>query len=209
MNTTGKTKNFGILASISWNSNRWQGLSTEEDLDNTTFGWVKKNRKSFDDLNFGNEVYPCEEDGTYIGHSPQLKKVSKTQSSYVEIVFFKSHNYKDKKNYIIGFYAFPEIGKFIRTPKHKDFDIYPDGNIKAKKEDITLFQTPVNISKSSANLTGILPYGKEIGARNFNYLTYDNVIKILNLAATQNPANALIKRVEQEFLTNKKHISLR
>lgn len=35
-------KNYGILASLDWNSNQWQDAPTQSDIENTPYEWVKK-----------------------------------------------------------------------------------------------------------------------------------------------------------------------
>ena len=198
--------NFGILASITWNSNKWQDVLTKQDIDNSQFDWVKINRKSLDDLNFGHKIYPVESDGNYIGYTPQFTNLpTKENSKYVEIVFFRSHNYHDKKKYIVGYYAFPELILVERLAEHPLFNKPFLGNIRARKENICIFESPVDVS----TLRGILPLGKEMGQMGFNYLKYENVMRILDIASSENSGNSNIKQLKYKLLTDKKFNALK
>ena len=66
--------NYGILASISWNSLKWSGPPTQEDLTNSKYEWVRENKFMHESLNFGHEIYPAEEDGYYLGYTAMLRK---------------------------------------------------------------------------------------------------------------------------------------
>ena len=106
-------KKIGILASMSWNSERWSNPATKEDIEKSKFEYVKENGWMHEDLNFGFNDYPVESDGKFICYSPQFNTLpSLEESRYVEIVFLKSYNYHNSKNLIVGLYAFPEIGNF-------------------------------------------------------------------------------------------------
>jgi len=87
-------KNFGILASIDWNSNKWQDLATEEDLLNSNFGYVVENGLTFTSLNFAHDIYKSDENSFYRGLLPHLwsRMPDKEKSRYVQIVFIKSYN---------------------------------------------------------------------------------------------------------------------
>ena len=189
-------QNFGILASISWNSHSWMDKLTEEDIDKSKFKWVVENRRSYDDLNFGQETYPPEADGYYLGHSPQLSPPPVYENSkFVEIVFFKSFNYHLKKNYIVGFYAFPEFKICQRPQDHPTFSIVPSGNVKSKPENIVLFENFVDLQ----DIDGILPNGRKLGQMGFNYLLFSNVLKILDRASNTNPGLKEIKSLKLDF----------
>ncbi|MCW5923309.1 MAG: hypothetical protein KIS77_13275 [Saprospiraceae bacterium] len=58
--------NFGILASISWNSNKWQDDPTDKDLKASKYDFVIENAHMHESLNFGHEIYPAEEDGSFV-----------------------------------------------------------------------------------------------------------------------------------------------
>lgn len=65
---------FGILTSMSWNSNKWAGEPTAKDIKVSNYGYVKEEAHMHESLNFGHDIYPAEEDGSYIGYSPILQK---------------------------------------------------------------------------------------------------------------------------------------
>jgi len=52
--------NYGILASISWNSNKWADDPTEDDAKRSKYGHVMANSYMVESLNFGHEIYPLE-----------------------------------------------------------------------------------------------------------------------------------------------------
>jgi hypothetical protein len=44
-------KFYGILTSISWNSNNWSCPATNEDILKSNYAWVKQNHRMMEDLN--------------------------------------------------------------------------------------------------------------------------------------------------------------
>jgi len=196
-----KSTNFGILASISWNSNEWNDSATQEDLDQSSYGFVRENDWMHEDLNFGHGDFPCEEDGSYIAYTPQFNRLpSLEESKDIKIVFFKSKNYHLKKNLIIGLYAFPSLGEFYREADHEWFETYDWGNVKSQAEHIVLFKKAIEISDDIAARERLLPTGRKLGQQGFNYLTYDNVIKILDKATTLNPKDSKLQKIKFTFL---------
>ena len=197
-------KHFGILTSISWNSNAWSAPATQEDIDNSNYDYVKENGWMHEDLNFGHETLPIEEDGDYIGYTPMFRKLpSESESRYVNIVFFRSLNYHNKKNSIVGFYAYPDIGFYPREAEHRLYDSYDSGNIAAPPEHICLFENAIEISNEIILKERIVPPGKKLGQMGFNYLTYENVLNILDIAGRLNPADSKLKKIKFAFLTHK------
>jgi 5-methylcytosine-specific restriction enzyme A len=153
-------------------------------------------------LNFGHEIYPSEEDDTYIGYTPLFNRPpSINNGKDVEIIFLMSSDYRnDNRKCIVGFYGFPEFGEWYqRTAKHKKFTKYVGGNIKSDKNDIVYFKNPVVIDTENVIKLNLIPVGKKIGQQGFNYLNSDNVINILNLAVTKNPKNEDLRYFLTEF----------
>ncbi|AMM52443.1 hypothetical protein TH61_16335 [Rufibacter sp. DG15C] len=185
-------ENYGILASMSWNSNKWAGDPSKEDLGRSKYTYVQNKLHTHESLNFGHEIYPSEEDGYYIGYTPMLRKPPAfDKSSSVKIIFLSSSDYKNSnRKLIIGFYGNPEFGQeFPRLSKHRLFRKYDGGNIKALPEDIIYFDKPLVISNESVAKEGLLPEGKLISQRGFNYLNSDNVYTILLQAQSLNQQN--------------------
>lgn len=203
-----KNRNYGILTSISWNSNGWTGPATTEDVIKSNYEWVKENHRMVEDLNFAHSIYPTESDGTYIAYTPMFdRKPSFEESRYVEIVLFRSLNYHLNQNLIVGFYAFPEIGTFLRKADHEIYRRYSEGgNVKSKVEHIVLFKAAIPISETIVKSQKFLPEGKKLGQQGFNYLHYDNVMKILDAGTSLNPENQRIKSIKMKFLTEFKPI---
>ena len=195
-------KNVGILASMSWNSNGWQNKATTEDIAKSNFDYVKENGWMHEDLNFGHTQYPLEANGTFIAYTPQFNTLpSVEESKYVGIVFLKSFNYHKNKNFIVGCYAFPDIGHFERNADEPYYIVYNFGNIKTKPENIVAFTTPIEITDEICARKGYLPTGKKLGKMGYNYLEYNNVLKILD-EATRLSRNKKLDTIKFKFLTD-------
>lgn len=185
-------KNIGILASMSWNSKEWSEQATAEDIAKSNFDYVKEIGWMHEDLNFGFEKYPLDEKGKFIAYTPQFNILPSLEiSKYVAIVFLKSYNYKNGKNYIVGCYAFPEIGKFLRDSYEPSYKMYDFGNIRSSEENIVKFGSGILIDDEICTKNKYLPKGKKLGKMGYNYLEYDNVLKILDRALIQNPSKKL------------------
>jgi len=168
----------GILASISWNSNKWAKEPTETDMKKSKYGYVIKNKEAYEHLNFGHLIYPPENDNFYIGYTPMFQKNFPKEKD-IKIIFLFSSDYHDNNKKIVGFYGFPSIGNNLRKVKHELYKKYKSGNIKSHKEDIFYFDTPIIINKD-VNSDFFLPEGKQLSKQKFNYLNLDNVCDLLN-----------------------------
>jgi 5-methylcytosine-specific restriction protein A len=199
-------KNFGILASISWNSNHWSEEPTTEDLKASKYDFVKDNAHMHESLNFGHEIYPSEDDGFYIGYTPMFNRPpAKENSKNVKIVFFSSSNYRNnKKKTIVGFYGNPIFGAgwVEREAEHPKFEKYDSGNVLAKPKDIIYFENPIIIDNEKVQKNELLPNGKKISQQGFNYLNSDNVYNLINLALLLNTKNKKLKQFVNSFEHN-------
>lgn len=194
-------KYFGILVSIDWNSNQWEDLSTQEDLDHSNFGFVKEHGITFTSLNFAQDKYPTDLKGYYQGLLPQLwsRTPDKEKSKYVEVVFIKSQNWEDKQNYIIGMYAFPIFEKGTKPSPIKSFPINFEINVKALPKDIHLLSNYINLT-SHPDLKKFLPKDKELGKQGYNYLTKENVFKILDVMTVLNPTDSKLSSIKLRLI---------
>lgn len=198
-------RNLGILASMSWNSNKWAAPASPNDISNSKYDYVKENGTMHEDLNFAHEILPCEDDGTFIAYTPMFNSLpSIEESKDVEIVFFRSLNYHTKLNCIVGFYAFPYIERYDRMAGHRLFDTYDWGNVASLPEHIVLFETPIEISNEIALKENYIPKGKKLGQQGFNYLTNENVLRILDKATALNPTDSKTKKIKFTFLKDSK-----
>ena len=194
-------RNYGILASLDWNSNRWQNKPYPEDIATSNFGYVVEHGISFTSLNFGHTIYPTDKQGYYYGLLPQLwsKQLDKENSRYVEIAFMKSKNWRDKQNYIVGFYAFPIFHKCVRQSPlvacPEDFEL----NVKALLKDIHQVKNYINLG-SHPDAKRFLPPGKEMGHQGFNYLTKANVYSILDAMTRLNPNDAILSGIKRRLI---------
>ena len=191
-----KNKHFGILASIDWNSNNWKQYPTHEDLQNSNFGYVKEHNHTFSYLNFAHKDLPGLIDGEYEALIPHFWSdlPSPENCRYVKVVFIKSKNYHDGKTYIVGLYAFPKFIKRKKIVQLGDRVETIDVNLISKKEDILLLDTPLDITEE-ITLKNILPKGKKAGKMNYNYLTSENVKKILDLIRDDNSEMIELKSI--------------
>ena len=195
-------QNYGILTSISWNSNNWSDEPTEEDLKASNYEFVKGNARMHESLNFGHEKFPLEDDGYYIAYSPILKRFKGTENSKnVSIIFFISSDYKNSnRKSIVGFYGNPYFGEiYYRNSQHDYYEKYDSGNISSLPEDIIYFNHPVLIDNITAAEQNLLPLNKMISSRGFNYLNSDNVLNLLRLAFKLNPTNTKLKNFVDRF----------
>jgi 5-methylcytosine-specific restriction protein A len=194
--------NYGILASMAWNSNKWADNPTIQDLRKSNYEYVKDNAHMHESLNFGHDIYPAEEDNYYIGYTPMFNRLPDAENSKnVQIVFFVSSDYANENaKTIIGFYGFPEIDIwFPRTVEHELYTKYDGGNIKAHKDDIIFFKNPVIITTFNVESKILLPTGKKISKQGFNYLNSDNVYNMLLLALSRNPNSKKLKSFVSKF----------
>ena len=194
--------NYGILASISWNSNNWADHPSNEDLKTSKYDYVKDNAHMHESLNFGHDIFPTEDDGYYIGYTPMFNRPPDViNSRNVQLVFFTSSDYKNaNRKTIIGFYGFPIFGDwFKRTSIHELYGTYDSGNIKAFPEDIIYFQNPIVINNEIVQNNNLLPDGKKISQQGFNYLNSDNVYNLIKLALSLNPDNDKLKNFVEKF----------
>lgn len=179
-------KYFGILATVDWNSNQWQAESTEDDLKNSNFGFTKEHGITYTSLNFAHEIYPTDENDYYAGLLPQLwtKTPDKENAKLVKIVFIKAKNWEDKKNYIVGFYAFPIFEKGKKPSPIASFTEDFETNIKALPKDIHILKNYILFEDE--DVKKFIPKGKKVGLRGFNYLEKDNVYSILDRMSSKN-----------------------
>ena len=136
--------NYGILTSISWNSNNWADEPTSADLKKSKYDYVKDNAHMHESLNFGHETLPAEEDGYYIGYTPMFNRPPTPENSKnVCIVFFMSSDYQhSNRKSIVGFYGNPFFGEWYgRFADAELFKTYNSGNIKALPKNIIYFKT--------------------------------------------------------------------
>jgi len=194
--------NYGILASISWNSNKWTDNPTAEDVKASKYNFVKDNAHMHESLNFGHGALPVEDEGYFIGYIPMFNRPPAYENSKnVNIVFFISSDYKNaNRKSIIGFYGFPLFGEhYKRKSEHPLYQIYDWGNIKAFPEDIIYFDNPVIIDNESVQEKGLLPKGKKISQQGFNYLNSDNVQNLIKLALILNTKNRKLQSFVARF----------
>jgi 5-methylcytosine-specific restriction protein A len=195
-------KNFGLIAAIDWNSNKWKKLPTKKDLENSNFGYVKDKNMTFTGKNFGHDIYPIDNEGYFWGLLPQLwnRMPDKEKSAYIEIAFIRSQDWRDKNNYIIGFYAFPWFVKSVEPYPFLETNSKFWPNIKAFPKDIHLLKNPLKLN-DNPDLVKYLPKDKELGKQGYNYLTKANVYKILDAMSKLNPKDKKLSGIKLRLIT--------
>jgi len=194
----GTIENFGILASLSWNRNRWAGDPSTFDIKKSNYKFVKKHHSLFESITFGHLSLKCEDDNYFIGYTPtfQDRMPQNKNSENLSVVFFRSLNPSRNKMFIVGCYAFPEIGIFYRKAKEEIYTYYNWGNIKADVENIVLFDEPIHIDKFLIFNRNFIASDKEMSRRGFNYLSSAHSIHILNEAVIFNPKHTKIREIK-------------
>lgn len=203
MNTV---ENYGVICSITWNSNKWQAEPTEEDFDSTQYKAVRENRRTQDCLNFAHEILPLEEGGVFKGYSSTFNKrrPSTKSAQNLKVLFFISTKYgSNAGRKIVGMYGFPYItSNHDRTPLHELYSKFKHVNLIAQKEDIVLLDNYLPLSDFVAWDRGVLPMEVQLSDQGFNYLNSDNVQNLLAYALAENPDNHSLKRLIQKLGLN-------
>ncbi len=195
-------KKFGMIVALDWNSNEWRDIATELDVENASFDYVKETKFSFTCVNFGHEKFKTNENGLYRGLIPHLwdSKPNQEESRNVKIVFMKSRNYNDKKTYIVGFYAFPV---FLSTQETESPISNYNGkfmyNLEAKPIDIHYLDNKINLSDDK-DANKYIPSNKNYGKMGYNYITKQNVEKILDRLTILNPNDKKLSRIKLSVL---------
>jgi 5-methylcytosine-specific restriction endonuclease McrBC GTP-binding regulatory subunit McrB len=189
-NDSSNFNNYGILASIGWNSSGWKGEPTESDLKNAkSFGWVNENNEMGESLNFA--ISPDAKPHSYhIGLSPNFNK-NPTHKDSVKIVFMISTSPQSVR-YLVGCYAFPEIGSFKRESFTNS--VYEHGNIRAEVENILLLDNYLPASEIQ------LENEKNISKQSFTYLSKKNTFDIIFQLLAINEGNKELKVIAQKII---------
>ncbi|MEZ4941158.1 MAG: HNH endonuclease signature motif containing protein [Saprospiraceae bacterium] len=192
-------EHFGLLASITWNSNRWQKEPTEEDIVNSHYDHVPIYKITHDALNFAHKTLPLEPDGMFKGYTPSFSKryPSEEKLKTLKLLFLISTNYGENSGrYIVGIYGFPVISSNLkREVEHPLYRKYTYVNIMSKVEDIAFLDDYVKISDDIARSRGIIPYDKNLSKQGWNYLDFENTHNLLGYLLEHNPQNAALKRL--------------
>ena len=191
------TSIHGILAAQDWNSHQWQERSTKEDLENTNFGFEGSDVINATDLNFGHEQYPADEHGYYFGVLPQFntKAPDRAKVKDVKIVFLKSKNWQDGETYLVGFYALPLFVKGSRPLPFEDIAVEADHHMKALQKDIHLLEQPVSLNDNK-HLKGFVPKGKDLSKQAINFLSREQVLKIMDEISLVNTQDNKYKSIK-------------
>ena len=195
-------KKSGMIVALDWNSNKWKDEATPTDIKKCTFSYVKATKFSFTCINFGHEVYQASSKGMYRGLIPHLwdSMPNQDESRNVKIVFMKSKNYNDKKTYIVGFYAYPV---FCFTQKMPSQILNYTGefmyNLEAKPTDIHYLDNKINITDDK-EAKKYIPNNKEYGKMGYNYITKQNVEKLLDKMTLLNPDDKKLSKIKLSLL---------
>lgn len=171
-----------IAASISWNSKKWKDLPTQEDINKSNFGHVKKHGEMFESHNF---YMTDNEDGYIYGYIPANPKIKK-----IKICVFTSLHHKEKRH-IVGFYFDTEFGNFQRN---HSTNIY-HANLKVKKENVILLDNYIEINNVISSENSIL---KQV--RPLKYLLFNDICEILLKAQKINSHNKSLATLYHQYI---------
>lgn len=191
------TSIHGILAAQDWNSHQWQQPSAKEDFENAYFGFDEEGKFSATDLNFGHETYPADELGFYFGVLPQFntKAPDRAKVKDVKIVFLKSKNWQDGETYVVGFYALPLFIKGIRPLPLENMEVEAEHHMKSLPKDIHLLEHPLALNDNKY-LKGFVPKGKDLSKQAINFLSREQVLKIMDEISLVNPQDNRYKGIK-------------
>jgi hypothetical protein len=184
----------GILVSMGWLENGWEGKPSEQDLHSAKgFGWVAENGAMHECINYGYDKYSLDDEGKFIGYVPKFKNQLKEKNEDIYAVFLVC-NHPEKRRLITGLYAFPEKGAFQRPSDHEYSEDGVKGNLRALPEYIVRFDNMIE-----ANNPNYLPNGKGLSSSGFNYIEFENIETILSDALNLNPANEKLKEIVRKI----------
>lgn len=192
----------GVMASITWNSNRWMDKPTHEDLTSSKYDHVRDYQEAHESLNFAHQKLPSEKGGWFIGYSPILKDRLPSKKHQIKVLFLISTDHAgDKRRYVVGIYGFPQFAPwFDRTQRlHPLYRRYDGGTFRSKVEDIILLDHYLPIDNVSVQALGLLPAGKKISQQGWNYLNSNNVENLLQYALSKNPHHTGLKSLMQKM----------
>lgn len=192
----------GVMASITWNSNRWMDKPTYEDLTSSKYDHVRDYQEAHESLNFAHKILPREKDDWFIGYSPILKDRLPSEKYQIQILFLISTDHAgDKRRYVVGIYGFPQFAPwFNRTKKlHPLYKKYDGGTFRSKVEDIILLDHYLPIDNLLVHVQNLLPAGKKISQQGWNYLNSNNVENLLHYAISQNSNHGGLQSLMQKM----------
>jgi len=195
-------KKSGMIVALDWNSNKWKDEATPLDIKKCTFSYVKATKFSFTCINFGHEVYQASSNGMYRGLIPHLwdSMPNNDESRNVKVVFMKSKNYNDMKTYIVGFYAYPVFCFTQKMPSpilnYTNEFMY---NLEAKPNDIHYLENKINLT-DDIEAKKYIPNNKKFGKMGYNYITKQNVEKLLDKMTLLNPGDKKLSKIKLSLL---------
>ena len=194
------TENHSIMVRVDWNENRWQKPS--KNLKHAeTFIFVKENKISYTAFNFAQELYPPETDGLWYGLIPSFwsKTPDADKIRNLKIVFIISNH--NKKDLIVGLYAFPIIQNGMRKNKIPDYNEYDMINIGAKPNNILQIQNYVDIeSIDKCRYLG----DQQISTQGWNYLNQSQTGYLFDSIQKINGENKQLNKIKFEYLKSNK-----
>ena len=198
-----EVRNYGILTSIDWNSNNWKDVPAEEDQNSLNLGYVSENGLTYTSLNFGHDIYPADDEGYYHGFLPQFRSqgLDENKSKYVEVFFVKSQDWRDKQNHIVGLYVKPILKMGIKPSPIASFSDDIEVNVKALPKNIHLLENFINLT-GNPELKKFISKGKDAGKQGFNFLSKENVFKILDAMSKLNPGDLKLQGLKYRIITS-------
>ena len=192
---TKSSENHGILVRIDWNENKWEKPSA--DLTHAkNFGFVKENNISYTSFNFAHKIYEIENDGNWYGLIPSFWSKTPDTNKIRNLKFVIIISNHEKKDYIVGMYAFPKIGNKERKIKIPNFEEYDHINIGSTPNNIIRLEKYIELN--SLDCKRALG-DQKISKMGWNYLNESQVSYLLDSMQKNNPTDKILNKIRFEY----------
>ncbi len=194
-----KSENHGILVRIDWNENKWEKPSADLSQANN-FGFVRENNISYTSFNFAHEIFQAEPDGNWYGLVPAFGSKTPDTDKIRNLKFVILISNYEKKDYIVGLYAYPKIGNTKRVNKIPNFEEFDWINIGSALSNITRLEKYIDLSLlNHKRALG----DQEISTMGWNYLNQSQAGYLLDSMQNENIENKKLKKIRLEYFSNK------
>jgi len=148
-----------LIVNIAWNSRGWAGTPTEDDIEHSSFTYVREEGQMHEDRNF--DLTRVVKEGQKYGFG-FMGSTPRQFSQGEGFVFLASKNHADQHQYIVGCYGAASIGKVL-SPEEPEKDL----NISASVDLVVPFPESAHIRLDKVRH---LQSAKRIAQGGFNYL---------------------------------------
>lgn len=188
---------YGILTRIDWNSNRWQSKPTPEDL--ATSEYNKDNSSLYAAFNFAVPTVTSEENTVKAGYFYQFSESPPKPEAlkYLKVVFVQSRDLQEKKEMLVGLYAFPTFAVMRDASPYEELP-YIYSNLKTTPAFVHLFENFLDMDTLDKKLFSVQYKSK--GKRTYSWLSQTQVGKILDSLTIINPQDKQLHALKFKLL---------